>query len=51
MVVEVNFVNTLVVHMVELLESLKYKTRGEFLKNSPSAYEKSRKNGWLVEFF
>ena len=30
-----------------LQESLKYKTRGEFYKGSGSAYESSRKNGWL----
>jgi len=32
-----------------LQESLKYKTRGEFYKGSGSAYESSRKNGWLDE--
>jgi len=28
-------------------ESLKYKTRFEFLKGSRGAYESSRRNGWL----
>ena len=32
-----------------LLESLKYKTRGEFSRGSVVAYESSRKNGWLGE--
>ena len=29
-----------------LIESLKYKTRNEFQKNSPTAYDLSLKNGW-----
>jgi hypothetical protein len=32
-------------------ESLKYNTRFEFLKGSGGAYESSRRNGWLDEFF
>jgi predicted GIY-YIG superfamily endonuclease len=32
-------------------ESLKYKTRTEFKKGSGSAYQSSRRNGWLDEFF
>lgn len=28
-------------------ESLKYKTRSEFVKNNKGAYERSRLNGWL----
>ncbi len=31
-------------------EALKYKTRTEFFKKSSSAYDVSRKNGWLDEF-
>jgi hypothetical protein len=51
-------------HMIEILkprgfwtkencqkESLKYKTRNEFQKGSASAYQLSRRNGWLDEFF
>ena len=34
-----------------LQESLKYKTRGEFQKESISAYNSSLRNGWLDEFF
>ena len=32
-------------------EALKYKTRNEFRNGSGGAYEPSRRNGWLDEFF
>ena len=34
-----------------LEEALKYKNRNEFKKGCVSAYESSRRNGWLDEFF
>ena len=31
-------------------EAKKYKTRGEFLKKSPSCYDAARRNGWLNDY-
>ncbi|MFW5847645.1 MAG: hypothetical protein ACOCVF_01835 [bacterium] len=33
------------------IEALKYNSRGKFFKGSKHAYERSRIEGWLDEFF